>query len=310
MMPNKIKNKTILVLMLFIMSTLVFAHGDYCKNAQISVQVLGSGGPELIKDRASSGYLVWHNDKAILMFDAGGGTSLRFAQSQAKWKDLKAIAFSHFHADHSNAFPALVKASWFGERQRDLPIFGPYGNDLMPATTAWLKTLFASGTGTYKYLSDFYQTQQSSSYLLKAHDLKNNTNKQTIFSSEGLQIIAQQVKHGPIPAFAYLINICGKNIVFSGDTNGQGLETFENIQADLFVAHNAVPETAGSIAKSLHMTPSTIGKIAALLGTKKLVLSHRMNRSLGKEKETKNHISKNYTGPIVFADDLDSFTIQ
>lgn len=293
-----------------IVPMLVFANSDYCANAQISVQVLGSGGPELIKDRASSSYLVWHNNKAVIMIDAGGGTSLRFAQAHAEWKDLKAIVFSHFHADHSNAFPTLIKASWFGDRQQNLPIYGPYGNHLMPSTTTWLKTLLADGSGAYKYLSDFYQEQRSSSYLIEPHDLKNTTENQVIFSSGDLKIIAQKVKHGPIPSFAYLITLCNKNIVFSGDTNGEGLNQIKNIEVDLFVAHNAIPEDAGKIARSLHMTPNTIGQMATQLKTKKLILSHRMNRTLGKEKQTTTHIKKHFKGPIVFADDLDIFTVE
>lgn len=38
-----------------------------------------------------------------------------------------------------------------------------------------------------------------------------------------------------------------------------------------------------------------------------LILSHRMNRTLSREKETQRLIRKYYQGPVLFADDLDTF---
>ena len=75
----------------------------------------------------------------------------------------------------------------------------------------------------------------------------------------------------------------------------------------MFIAHNAIPESAGRIAKTLHMTPSQIGQIATHIKAKKIVLSHRMNRTLGKEKQTLKIIKKHYQGVIEFANDLDVF---
>jgi len=57
----------------------------------------------------------------------------------------------------------------------------------------------------------------------------------------------------------------------------------------------------------LHMPPSEIGKIAHQAGVKKLILSHHMQRTLGKEKQTLNIIRQYYQGTVVFADDMDVF---
>ena len=100
-------------------------------------------------------------------------------------------------------------------------------------------------------------------------------------------------------------------IVFSGDTNGEG-EGLPRLamKADLFVAHNAVPEGATGIERQLHMPPSVIGQIADNAHVKSLVLSHRMLRTLGKETETQAEIRKRYSGPITFANDLDCFPLK
>jgi ribonuclease BN (tRNA processing enzyme) len=97
-------------------------------------------------------------------------------------------------------------------------------------------------------------------------------------------------------------------MVFSGDTNGDG-EGLTKLatNADLFVAHNAVPE---GVERRLHMPPSVIGTTAANAHVKQLVLSHRMLRTLGKETETQAEIRRRYAGPIVFANDLDCFPVK
>ena len=69
-----------------------------CQKQRVSLQVLGSGGPELNDKRASSSYLVWLDSKAVVMIDAGGGSSYNFEKSGAKFNDIKAVAFTHFHA--------------------------------------------------------------------------------------------------------------------------------------------------------------------------------------------------------------------
>jgi ribonuclease BN (tRNA processing enzyme) len=82
------------------------------------------------------------------------------------------------------------------------------------------------------------------------------------------------------------------------------------MDADLFVAHNAVPEGATGVERRLHMPPSVIGTTAANAHVKQLVLSHRMLRTLGKEKQTQAEIRRRYAGPIAFANDLDCFPVK
>ena len=53
------------------------------------------------------------------------------------------------------------------------------------------------------------------------------------------------------------------------------------------------------------MPPSEIGKIAGQAKVKKLVISHRMKRTLGIEAETEKLIRDNYSGAVSFADDMD-----
>jgi ribonuclease BN (tRNA processing enzyme) len=55
------------------------------------------------------------------------------------------------------------------------------------------------------------------------------------------------------------------------------------------------------------MPPSVIGRIAGQAKVRQLVISHRMNRSLGREVETLALIRESYDGPVHFAGDLQCF---
>jgi ribonuclease BN (tRNA processing enzyme) len=124
-------------------------------------------------------------------------------------------------------------------------------------------------------------------------------------------LYAVSVVHGAFPALAWRVEMGGKRIVFSGDTNGDGDGLTQlALNADLLVAHNAVPEGATGVERRLHMPPSVIGTTAANARVRQLVLSHLMMRTLGKEDETRAEIKQRYSGPITFANDLDCFPIQ
>jgi ribonuclease BN (tRNA processing enzyme) len=66
----------------------------------VAVQILGSGAPGFVKDRANTSYVLWIGNQAKILVDAGGGAYARFGQSQAKFGDLSMILVSHLHPDH------------------------------------------------------------------------------------------------------------------------------------------------------------------------------------------------------------------
>lgn len=286
-----------------------------CGSTGLAVQVLGSGGPEAQDKRASTSYLVWQNGKARVVLDAGGGSALRFGESGAQMSQVDVFLFSHFHVDHSSDFPALIFSSWFEDRNRPLPVYGPEGNEFMPSTTEFVHDLFSDPHGAWRYLSDLVEPSAKSGsdggYTLQPHDVAAGSTPVLVFRSADMAVYAVKVIHGAFPALAWRVEIGGKRIVFSGDTNGEGDGLTQlAMNADLFVAHNAVPEGATGVERRLHMPPSVIGTIAANAHVKELVLSHRMLRTLGKETETQAEIRRRYAGPIMFANDLDCFPIK
>jgi ribonuclease BN (tRNA processing enzyme) len=287
------------------------AEAQTCGSQGIAVQVLGSGGPELQDKRASSSYLLWEDGQAKALIDAGGGSALRFGESGAQMSQLDVIFFSHFHVDHSGDFSALIKSSWFEDRKNPLPIYGPPGNDFMPSTTEFVSDYFGGKHGVYRYLSELLEPDEDGSYKMQPHNVEAGSTPIAVFRNADLTASAVRVIHGGVPALAWRIETRGKVIVFSGDTNGEGAGLVKlATDADLFIAHNAVPEGVTGVERNLHMPPSVIGQIAQEAHVKKLVLSHRMLRTLGKESQTESEIRKRYAGPLQFANDLDCFPIK
>ena len=272
------------------------------------LQVLGSGGPEVQDKRASASYLIWMDGKARVLIDAGGGAALRFGQSGAQMSTLDAVAFTHFHVDHSADFPALIKSSLFEQRSNDLPIFGPAGNRFLPSTSDFLQRLF-SDQGVWPYLGHFLPGQRHLAYELQPHDI-NFTSDDVInaFQNKRFKLSAVRVHHGPLPALAWRIDLAsGASISFSGDMSGKyGLLPKLAKGSDVLVAHNAIAEDTQGVGRLLHMPPSIIEKMTLDSGVDTLVLSHFMLRSLTPKalKQTRDIIKKDFHGKLIFSSDL------
>lgn len=280
-----------------------------CGESGVQLQVLGSGGPEITDGRASASYLLWVDGKARLLIDAGGGSALNFEHSGADFNDVRAVLFSHLHVDHSADLPVYIKGAYFTDRNTDLDLWGPDRNRLMPDVAGFAQALFNADRGAYRYLSEYLDPQRPAGYRISTHTI--GTRSRDIrpgYRDAQFITSAVPVHHGPIPALAWRVRVGGKVLVFSGDMNGD-YDTLPGLArgADILVAHNAIPEAAGGVARALHMPPSVIGRIAAAARVGKLVLSHRMQRTLGREDETRRIIRRYYKGPILFANDLDCF---
>jgi len=297
-----------LVFLLFLLPVSVSAQ-PACGNHGIALQVLGSGGPELGDRRASTGYLVWRDGKARLLVDLGAGSLLRFEQSGASLNDLDAILISHFHVDHVNDLPELIKASFFSGRHRDLPLYGPGGNARYPSATEFVRSLFGPA-GPYRYLQSYLDG--SDDYRLVAHDVDVTRHvPRTVIDNSAYRVTAIPVHHGPVPALAWRVQLDNKVLVFSGDMNND-YHTLASLaaNADILVAHHAIADNRDRVARNLHMPPTVIGDIAAKAKVKQLVLSHRMLRTLGKEKQTLAMIRQHYAGLITFAEDKQCFRLD
>ena len=236
-----------------------------CGASGIAVQVLGSGGPESQDKRASTSYHIWDNGITRVILDAGGGNALRFGESGALMAQVDVFLFSHFHVDHSGDFPALIFSSWFEDRNRPLPVYGPSGNEYMPSTTEFVRDLFNDPHGAWRYLSDLTGPAKAGTYTLEPHNVAPATKPLRVFRDPHLTLYAVSVVGGAFPALAWRVEIGGKRIVFSGDTNGngEGLPPARDECRSVCCAHRRSRRRATGVERRLHMPPSVISAIAA-----------------------------------------------
>lgn len=291
-----------------------------CAAQDVQVQVLGSGSAELRMRRAATSYLIWLDGRPRVLVDIGGGAALRFGQSGANIADLDVILLTHLHADHTVDLPALVDASRHEKRDRPLPIYGPVGNKYMPSTVTFVRELFDSTRGIYRYLGDFLSPLAKNTYKLVPQNVRNRLphvgarwkstgNIIRVQDDRRITASAAYVEHGAVLALAWRVDIGDKSIGFSGDTNGSDDKLKELTRGvQLLIAHHAVPEDATGEEHRRYMPPSVIGRVAAAAGARHLVLTHRTVRTLGREEESLGAIRRFYQGEVTFANDLDCFT--
>ena len=161
--------------------------------------------------------------------------------------------------------------------------------------------------GAYAYLADFLTFKSSGGYKVRAANVPATGNRRWArFGNDELKLAAIPVNHGPVPAIAWRAEIGGMSLVFTGDFNNQKNLVPKFAQnADVLVVNHAIPESARGTARDLHILPSQIGRIAAQAEVRILVLGHRMNRTRGVESLSRGKIEENYTGPLVFANDME-----
>ena len=287
--------------------------GECPPEGGVALQVLGSGGPIADDARASSAYLIWVDGKARMLIDAGGGTFLRFAEAHADFLDLDFIGLSHFHADHSADFPALLKSGNFSKRSRPLLVAGPDGSAPFPGLNQFLASLLAKDSGAFAYLGGYLDGTGGLPEITAVEIDSENTGKVAVLGDDGdlIQIEAMHVPHGIVPAVAFRVRINDDVIVFASDQNGNKRAFVEFARdASILVMHMPVPEGVSGVGRRLHAPPGVIGTIAHDAKVKKLLISHLMERSLRNLDENVGIVRSRYSGPVDVASDLRCYEIN
>ena len=267
-----------------------------CTGNPVAVQVLGSGAPGFVKDRANTSYLLWVGNQARILVDAGGGAYVRFGQAQAKFSDLSMILVSHLHPDHSSDLPGVL---WSGRNTRNdtLPIAGPSGNDAAPALNDFLTRLFDPKSGSWEVLSSVVTPGPGVKLDPRVVDVTRQE-PTTVYDRDGVKVSAMGIPHGNLPTVAYRVETQGVTVVLSSDQNGTNPRFPDFAKgADILVMHLAI----GVNASPNQALPAVVGSVAQSANPKRLVLSHIGNFDLD---AAVTDVKKNYSGPLTIGADL------
>jgi ribonuclease BN (tRNA processing enzyme) len=275
-----------------------------CDATGMGVQILGSGGPRINRERASTGYLVWLGGQGRILVDAGGGTFLRFGQAGGRLEDLSLVAISHVHPDHVSDLSALLWLSNLA-RKEPLPIAGPSGGDVTPDLPTFLSRLFDEKAGAYPLLGGTLGGAGLGVRLNVTRLDAATPEPMTVLEQSGVRVSALSVPHGNIPSLAYKVQMPEGTVVFGSDQTGTNPRFIEFAQrADVLVLHLMI---GANETNPLHASPSVVGQVARDANPRRLVLSHIGQFELAK---AVNEVQKHYAGPVIVGTDLQCVSIR
>jgi ribonuclease BN (tRNA processing enzyme) len=301
-------NRYLIVCLLALLSISSNASAQSCLGNPVAVQILGSGGPRINPDRASTSYLLWIDAQARVLVDMGGGAFLRFGQAQAKLGDLSLVIISHLHPDHVSDLPALL---WLSHqiRKDPLPIVGPSGNDVAPNFPTFLSRLFDEKNGAFQVLGPTLGATQGKTGGGVRLDIgvvdATKLGPSTVFDRQGVTVTALGIPHGDIPTLAYRVQTRDVSVVFSSDQTGTNPRFVEFAKgANVLVMHLNIAAGAKS---PLHASPAVVGRVAQEAGVGRLIVSHISQFDLD---AAIAELKKFYTGPLTIGSDLQCTQVQ
>jgi ribonuclease BN (tRNA processing enzyme) len=245
--------------------------------------ILGSGTTIPLGYRASPSLLLQTGGQRIL-FDIGPGALRQLTRVGVAPESIGAIFVTHFHPDHTADLVHFLFATrnpGILERRRPFTVTGPKGlkdfiTGLQTAYGDWLRLP-----------AEILKIEELGTGMPKRRDEKGFKVKycSTTHTAESL---AYRVEDGR-----------GKSMVYSGDT-GFCDEIVELAgSASLLILEASFPE--GREVKG-HLTPFEAGRIAALAGADRLVLTHFYPECLAADITAQ--CRKSYGGELTLASDL------
>lgn len=279
-----------------------------CPPTGVSLQVLGSGGPDAPPGRAQPSYLIRVDGEARLLVDVGPGALMRLTASGADLGQLHAILLTHLQMDHVADLGPLLDAIYRSGRRTPLAIVGPGSGGPHPSTATWLRQLIGP-EGLYPHLAELLEPRDG--FRLAINDVTHRAGStQVVFAEPDLEVLALGVTHGDVPTLGYRVQVAGRRVAFTGDQRIDDPRFPVMIEgAEVLVAHLSIPERGAEAQERLHARPSRIGALAQAAKVGRVILGGLTRPVLEQRDESQTHVSDRYPGPVAFAEDLDCFNV-
>ncbi|WP_299799299.1 DUF1566 domain-containing protein [uncultured Maribacter sp.] len=297
-----------LALLLFFLGTHLFAQE---KNEHLTASIVGSGSPKYNTERSGPSVLISYKNTQILV-DMGNGTQANLDKNNTKIRNIDALLFTHHHLDHNEEFAPIFIQTLLGGQQTI--IAGP------KQTTSIIDNILAI------YKEDIDYRLSKSGRTIK--DVKTNYTAKNLSGSDTFNIGDIKISYTPvnhtIATLAYRFDVGNESIVISGDlTYSKSLPILAK-NADYLIIDSGGAIQLGSnsnVNKSksnksgnktkqkAHVNLSESSQMAKEANVKNLILTHFVSTNID-EDATSSEIKKNYTGTIIYAEDLMSFPFQ
>mgnify|MGYP002621446917 CR=1 FL=1 len=249
--------------------------------------LLGTGGATPYANRANATAAVVTQDGNVL-FDAGSGVCQRLDQAGIDAATVDIICLSHLHADHCLELPLLILSSFLAGRKHAIKVIGPQGTQrlydtLMGDIFNYIPGLVSGVTGR-RPVVDVTEWSPGETY------------------QHGSLIIRSAPALHTVPALAYRLEIHGRAIAYSGDTeySDDVIELARDV--DVLVHECPFPVEMGQVPG--HTTANEVGLVASAANAGMVVLTHLFAETLGHEDEMLAAVRERFSGQVLLGVDL------
>jgi ribonuclease BN (tRNA processing enzyme) len=219
----------------------------------MELQFLGSGDAFGSGGRYNTCFYVSHSQGAFLL-DCGASSLVAFRKFEADPNKVRAILITHLHGDHFGGLPFfLLDAQLVSGRTAPLTIAGPPGLRERLATA--MEVLFPGSTEMHRQ------------FAISIRELEPEARHNV----EGIEVTPYLVKHpSGAPPFAYRIEVDGKILCYSGDTEWTHTLSQAAKAADLFISECYSFDRR----VKFHLDYATLAQHLPALGAKRVILTH------------------------------------
>jgi ribonuclease Z len=265
------------------------------------VILLGTGTPNPEPDHSGPAVAIVTGQN-IYIVDSGPGVVRRAVQAGIRMDQLTRVFITHLHSDHTIGLPDLIFTPAVTGRQQPLEIYGP------PGLRAMTRHIMAAWSEDMQIRLHGLEPAVKDGYIVHAREIKPGE----IYHDANVRVSAFAVAHGSWRhAYGYRFDAGGKVIVISGDTTFSESLIAAAKGCDILVHEfysrkgweARTPEWQHYHA-GFHISAPDLGKLAARVHPRKLVLYHELPMGQPPE-EVLAEIREYFTGEVIYGKDLD-----
>ncbi|MEW6265551.1 MAG: MBL fold metallo-hydrolase [Thermodesulfobacteriota bacterium] len=216
------------------------------------LQFLGSGDAFGSGGRLNTCLFVESGSTRFLL-DCGASSLIAMKRCGVRPNSIDTIILTHLHADHFGGIPFFILEAQFSKRGSPLTIAGPPG----------LRRRFPEA------MEVFFQGSSQTTQRFELRLLELESHRQAFFG--GFSVIPYAVEHGgDAPSFALRVEVDGRILTYSGDTEWcSGLAEAAH-DADLFVCEAYFYEKE----IRYHLNLKTLEEHLPEIRPKRLIITH------------------------------------